>query len=450
VVKAADSAPLLLDVRHVTFGYEEQPIFYDLCLQVRRGEMLGLLGPNGSGKTTLLRLLGGLLKPRQGQILLLGKELQRWRRREIARTIAVVPQELHLPFDFTVEQLVALGRTPFVGLLGSYSREDRALIAKAMQVTGVAALAGRVFQELSGGERQRVLVALALAQQPQLLLLDEPTAHLDIRYQIEVLELVQRLNREHGVTVVAAMHDLNLAARYFSRLVLFQRGLVADGAPAEVLDAGLLSRVYGVEVQVGIVRGSTHLSVVPPGGSEEERTAEPEPRVLVMAGGGAGERVMRALADAHIPFIAGVLNIGDSDHALALRLASRVLTEQPYAPLSPASLAALEAALRQVELVIVCPMYVGPGNLALLRAALRAAQSGRRVLLFAPPPGGIQPAERALADGDEERLTTLLAATGIAARDYTGGEATRLMAQLLKAGARLITTPGEALEACAV
>ncbi|MBX5448877.1 ABC transporter ATP-binding protein [Thermogemmatispora sp.] len=450
-----EGAPLL-EARHVSFGYGSQPIFFDVCLQIAAGEMVGLLGPNGSGKTTLLRLLSGVLRPAQGEIWLQGRELERWRRRELARVVAVVPQELHMPFEFTVEQLVALGRFPFVGLLGSYGPQDRARIAEAMRVTGVDVLATRPFNELSGGERQRVLVAMALAQQPHLLLLDEPTAHLDIRYQIEVLELVQRLNREHGVTVLAAMHDLNLAARYFPRLILFQRGVVADGTPASVLEPRLLSRVYGIAVRVGIVRGTTHFSVVPPGSyeaqeaEEETEPREPSPRVLVMAGGGSGERVMRALADWHIPFLAGVLNIGDSDHTLALRLASRVLSEQPYAPISPAALAELRAALSTIDVLIICPMYVGPGNVTLLREALAAARQGRRVLLLAPEASesdSITVIPEAEAESAE--LSALLARTGIAQRDYTGGEATRLVEQLLQAGACLISRPIEALTLCA-
>src|SRR5947207_15596496 len=255
-----------------------------------------------------------------------------------------------------------------------------------MRATEVIPLATRIFNELSGGERQRVIVAMALAQQPKLLLLDEPTAHLDIKYQIDVLELVQRLNRERGVTVIAALHDLNLAARYFPRLVLFQRGIVADASPAEVLEPHLLKRVYGIDVQVGILRGAEHLSVLPPGveAIEDKSEQEPQSKVFVMAGGGSGERLMRALADAHIPFIAGALNIGDSDHTLALHLANEVITEQPYSPISPETLEHIDIILFTAKLLIVCPMPVGPGNLALLQEAYIAAHHGVEVLLLAP------------------------------------------------------------------
>src|SRR6516162_976814 len=270
--------PVLLEVNGVTFGYEREPLLYDVHMRVREGEMVGLLGPNGSGKTTLLRLVSGVLHPQQGSVALEGRDLQDWGRRGIARRIAVVPQELHIPFSFTVEQLVSLGRTPYINLLGSRSARDVHIVQDAMHAAGIAALAQRIFNELSGGERQRVIVAMALAQQPKLLLLDEPTSHLDIKYQIDVLELVERLNRERGVTIIAALHDLNLAARYFPRLVLFQRGIVADAGPAEVLEPQLLKRVYGISVQVGILRGAEHLSVLPPGVGELENKSAQEPQ----------------------------------------------------------------------------------------------------------------------------------------------------------------------------
>ncbi len=441
--------PILLEVNGITFGYERLPLFYDVHLQVRTGEMVGLLGPNGSGKTTLLRLVSGVLHPQHGTIVLEGRNLQDWGRRGVARNIAVVPQELHVPFAFTVEQMVNLGRTPYINLLGSRSSKDDNIVQDAMRAADIIPLARRIFNELSGGERQRVIVAMALAQQPKLLLLDEPTAHLDIKYQIDMLELVQRLNRERGVTVIAALHDLNLAARYFPRLVLFQRGIVADASPAEVLEPHLLKRVYGIDVQVGILRGAEHLSVLPPGvgATEDKSEQEPQSKVFVMAGGGSGERLMRALADAHIPFIAGALNIGDSDHTLALRLANEVITEQPYSPISPETLEHIDTSLSNVKLLIVCPMPVGPGNLALLQEAYAAALREIKVLLLTPALAATS------TNGNEQSIPVntnisdeVLLQTGIANRDYTNGEATKLIYDLLQAKATVVQSVAEAIE----
>jgi iron complex transport system ATP-binding protein len=429
-------------MQDVTFGYDSQPLFYTVSVQVQAGEMVGLLGPNGSGKTTLLRLMSGFLQPQQGQVLLEGRDLRQWGRKKVAQRIALVPQELHVPFAFTVEHMVSLGRTPFVtSFFGSHTRQDQAIMQDAIEAAGIAPLAERVFNELSGGERQRVTIAMALAQQPRVLLLDEPTSHLDIKYQIETLELVQKLNQERGVTVIAAIHDLNLAARYFPRLLLFQRGVVADAGPAEVLETGLLRRVYGVNVQVGILRGSAHLSVLPPAG---EAPPEPEERanvsrVHVMAGGGSGEVLMRALADAHIPFVAGALNIGDSDHTLALRLADEVITEQPYAPISTDALAQVRASLAHASLLILCPTPIGPGNLVLLQEVAQAARRGLFILLLAAPSVVKDVIEDENARKREYRRE-------FAVRDYTDGEGMKSLEILLQSDAVVVQSIGEALE----
>jgi iron complex transport system ATP-binding protein len=436
----------LLEVQQLSFGYGRQPLLYGISLSIEPGEMIGLLGPNGSGKTTLLRLLSGVLHPQQGQVLLAGRDIRHWTRSTIARHIAVVPQELHIPYAFTVEHLVSLGRAPFVRtFFGTRSRDDDLIVRDAMEAAGVASLAERVFNELSGGERQRVMIAMALAQQPQLLLLDEPTSHLDIKYQIETLELVQRLNRDRHMTIVAAMHDLNLAARYFPRLLLFQRGIVADGGPTEVLEPGLLSRVYDIDVQVGILRGAEHISVLPPG--EQERISagaeHSRLRVHVIAGGGSGALLMRALADERIPFVAGALNIGDSDHTLALRLAREVITEQPYAPIAPATLEHVRENLAQVEVLVICPVPIGSGNLALLQEALQAAKRGLPIILFAPAT-----TEQSICAANTaiETEQDVIQRTGITARDYTNGEAVQLTVQLWQAGAKVAVSLKEVLD----
>lgn len=431
----------LLQVENLTFGYTERALLYGVQMHVRGGEMVGLLGPNGSGKTTLLRLLSGVLRPQQGRILLDGRELTTWGRRGIAQRIAVVPQELQVPFAFTVEQMVALGRTPFINLFGSRTRRDHEIVRDAMLAAEVEALAERIFNELSGGERQRVTLAMALAQQPRLLLLDEPTSHLDIKYQIETLELARRLNRETGVTVIAAMHDLNLAARYFPRLLLFQRGIVADGGPAEVLEPHLLQRVYGVSVQVGVMHGAEHLSVLPPGDpTVDAEEGEPAARAHIMAGGGTGALAMRALADAHIPFSAGILNIGDSDHTLALRLAREVITEQPFAAIAGTTLQRLQARLRAISLLIVCPMPIGPGNLALLQEALTACQRGTPVLLLLPS------ASTNVYAPDELRPEVIVQLLNTPERDYARGDGIRLLRQLVESGATIVSNVSEVAE----
>lgn len=252
-MRALETATPLLALDDLAFSYEgrERPAVDGVSFSVAPGGLLGLLGPNGSGKSTLLKLVSGLLKPSRGAVRLGGAALARQSRRELARQVAVVPQQFSLPFAFRVREVVALGRTPYVRAWRGESAADRRAVARALDLTDTAALAERPFDELSGGERQRVVLALALAQEPTLLLLDEATAHLDVQHQLDALRLVQRLNVETGLTVVAAMHDLNLAALFCQRLVLLSQGrLVADGLPAAVLRPDLLAAVFGVQAQV--------------------------------------------------------------------------------------------------------------------------------------------------------------------------------------------------------
>jgi iron complex transport system ATP-binding protein len=210
-----------------------------------------LIGPNGSGKTTLLKLLNGILPPSRGTVYYQATDLRKMSRREIARRIALVPQELNLSFSFTVRQVVMLGRTAHVGAFAGPAARDREVVHQMLELTETMPLADRIVTELSGGEQQRVIIAMALAQEPQVLLLDEPTVHLDINHQVEILELLRRLNRERGLTVLATMHDLNLAALYFDDLVMLERGrIVAQGKPADVLSAERIRSVFEARVQV--------------------------------------------------------------------------------------------------------------------------------------------------------------------------------------------------------
>jgi len=240
-----------LEIRHVSFSYLDGLVLRDIDLLVKAGERVGLLGPNGSGKTTLLKLASGLLRPTRGEIYLGDADLRQLTRRQVAQKVAVVPQQLRMPFAFSVREMVMLGRTPFVRALSSEGEADRRAVRQAMELTNTEALGNRTFNELSGGERQKVILAMALAQDPKLLLLDEPTVHLDVNHQVEILELIKALNLEKGITIIAAMHDLNLAALYFDRLILLKEGSIfANGPPAEVLTEDVIRQVYAAPVLV--------------------------------------------------------------------------------------------------------------------------------------------------------------------------------------------------------
>lgn len=243
---------MTLSAERLVLGYRgpasPRTIVPELSLSLSRGAIHCLVGPNGCGKSTLLKALAGVLTPLSGRVCLEGRELAQWGHRPLARRLALLPQNPEAPEDITVRQLVAHGRFPHQGLFGRSSAADRAAVADALALTGMAGLQNREFQALSGGERQRAWVALALAQQADYLLLDEPTTFLDIGHQLEVLSLLRQLNRDRGLTVAMVLHDLNQASEYADRLLVMDQGrLQADGKPAEVLTPALLRRVFGID-----------------------------------------------------------------------------------------------------------------------------------------------------------------------------------------------------------
>lgn len=239
----------MLSIQNVTAGYGRKIVLDGVSMEVGDGGFLGLIGPNGSGKTTFLRVLTGVLAPSEGQVLLRGVNLQDVGRRQIARTMAFLPQDLALDFSFTVREVTLMGRSPHLARTGRETRRDLEVTERAMKLTGVAHLADRIITELSGGERQRAFIAMCLAQEPELLVLDEPTNHLDIAHQLSALDLIRGLNRETGMTVISVFHDLNLAAEYCEELAVLDRGRVeALGSPEDVLTPDMILRVYGVRV----------------------------------------------------------------------------------------------------------------------------------------------------------------------------------------------------------
>jgi iron complex transport system ATP-binding protein len=238
----------------------------DVSLAIERGTLTGLLGPNGCGKTTLLRLLAGILQPHAGTVTLDGRALSDLSRRAVARRIAVVPQETHPAFDYRAIEMVLMGRHPHLGAFELEGPRDFDIAHDAMVSTGTDHLADRAYMTLSGGEKQRVIIASALAQQPDVLLLDEPTASLDLGYQVEIASLLQQLNRERSVTMVMATHDLNLAASICGTCVLMRDGRIqSHGATSDVLDSEAVRRLYGVDADVRFHDDAGHLVVVPVG-----------------------------------------------------------------------------------------------------------------------------------------------------------------------------------------
>lgn len=248
----------MIRIDAATVTYRGRAALRDVSVHIAAGERVAIIGPNGAGKSTLLRLIAGLLAPVTGTVELRGDRVDRLDRLTVARRLAVVPQLPALPFATSVEEVVALGRLPHEHPVRGMRPGDRAAVAAAIERVGVGHLMGRDARELSLGERQLVLLAMAVAQEAPVLILDEPTVHLDLRHQVEVMELVGDLNARDGTTIVAVLHDLGLAAHFFPRLILLDRGrIVADGAPADVLTGERVRDVFGVDPEFVRLRTAT-------------------------------------------------------------------------------------------------------------------------------------------------------------------------------------------------
>jgi len=240
-----------LEIKDLKSGYSGRTIIDGVSFSIEKGEFVGIIGPNGAGKTTLLKTMTHILSPSGGGVFLEGKDVHRLNSTEMARRFAMVGQDLRSIFSFTVKDIVLMGRTPYIGLFNSETGDDLKMVDHVLELTDLKDFIERPIDELSAGERQRVLIAKALAQDPAILLLDEPTAHLDIGYQMEILELVRSLKRERQLTVVCVLHDLNLASQYCNRIILLDKGKVADFAPPkDILKYDTIEKIFGATVLV--------------------------------------------------------------------------------------------------------------------------------------------------------------------------------------------------------
>lgn len=411
-------APPLLEARRVTAGYPQSPlILLGVDLALRPGETVGVIGPNGSGKSTLLRVLAGVLRPSGGEVRLAGTDLERLPRRAIARRIGVVPQSGALPFEFTVREAVMMGRYPHQNRWRGETAEDRRLLREALALMGLTELADRPVMHLSGGEQRRVAIARALCQQPEVLLLDEPFANLDVQHEAEVVDLLRRLSQERGMAVAVVLHDLNLAARISARLVLLARGrVVAAGTPAEVLRPAVLRDAY--QAYSLVLRhplfGTPHVVMVggpgparSPAGGQAAR-----PALGVIGGGGTATPLLAALFEAGIPTALGPVHRGDTDQEVAVALGVPHVPVDPFSPFSPEHLERAWALLGACEGLIVADAPFGPGNLPVLELARRALAASMPVWFI--------------------RLDD------VAGRDFTGGAAAGAAAELHRCGARSV------------
>jgi iron complex transport system ATP-binding protein len=405
----------MLEAEGVRFSYGEVRALDGFSLAVEGGSLVGMVGPNGSGKSTFVRVVSKVVRPQGGRICLGGQDLRGLSQWEVARWVAVAPQRVELGFDMGVREFVSLGRLPYLRRFGGETRRDVERVEEAMAATEVLELQGRRMEELSGGERQRAILAKALAQEPKVLVLDEPTTHLDIRHQMEVLRLVRRLNRERGVTVLAILHDVNLAAQFCDEIAVVKGGKVLRSGPTgQVMMREVLEEAFGVELMVreDVVGGRPFVVPLEPAEGRENRQGK---RVHVVCGGGTGFRLMEELSAMGIRVTAGVLNVGDTDYLVAKRLGIEVAEEAAFREISEESARRCLEMMKEAEVMVVTGVPFGPGNVRNLEVLLESLEWK--------------------AQKGEGAAKVLVRAEGIGERDFSGGKAERLMKELVARGA---------------
>jgi len=409
---------VLLNVDGVECRYGSVKVLEDVSLSVKGGDFVGILGPNGSGKTTLLKSISRSLKPHKGTILLNEADIYSLKSIDVAKQLAVVPQETNVGFSFAALDIVLMGRNPHMKRLQMESKTDMDVARKVMQLTNIWHLAERPINELSGGEKQRVIIARALAQEPTILLLDEPLTHLDIINQLEIMDLVKDLCVKEKLIVLAVFHDFNLAARYCNSAIMIKNGKIfAAGSLTEVLTSESIKNVFNVNaiVQEHLVTNSIFVIPLSPQKACQSRKCS----IHVISGAGTGTALMKVLLDEGYSVTSGVLNVLDTDFETAQFLKIPVTTEAPFSPITEKTHKANLAMISEASTVVLTSVPFGDGNLQNLEAALVAVKRGIPTFVIEEVP--------------------------IERRDFTGGKAKALLAELKSEGAEFVKNQNELL-----
>ncbi|MGQ9628717.1 MAG: heme ABC transporter ATP-binding protein [bacterium] len=410
-----------LSVEDLEYSYDRHKVLDGISFAARPGNFVGIIGPNGSGKTTLLKNLCGLLKPLGGVVLIDGEDISSLRPKHLAREMAVVHQDTGLDFAFSALEVVLMGRNPYLRRFQSEGERDLEIARQVMKLTDTLHLQDRKITELSGGERQRVILARALAQEPRILLLDEPTVHLDIHHQIGILNLIRKLNRLTKLTVIAVLHDLNLAAQYSDYLLLMNCGRIeASGTPPEVLTAENIKRVYRMDVIVSRNPLTGSPNIIPVTRNLPEGEDLLRGRIHIVCGGGSGAYLMEQLAGRGYEISCGVLNVGDTDWQVARALGLEVVEEAPFSPIGERARFEHRELIRRADVIVLTNVPFGYGNLPNLRILVEDVSSA--VPIYVVGRGDFR-------DGD-----------------YTNGEATRLLKELMHRGATVVSSQDELLQ----
>lgn len=346
-------ADFFIKTQKLTVGYNGVPLIRDIEFGVNRGQILTLIGPNGAGKSTILKTIIRQLRQVSGTVYLDGCAMSAMKEQDIAKTMSVLMTERIRPELMTCEDVVSTGRYPYTGRLGILSQTDRAIVREAMELVHAADLADRSFDKISDGQRQRILLARAICQEPEVIILDEPTSFLDVRHKLELLAILKQMVQEKNVAVIMSLHELDLAQRISDQIICVSPTGVEDyGTPEEIFTGDKIQTLYHIS------RGS----FFPPYGTVELERPSGSPQIFVIGGGGTGIPIYRQLQRQGIPFAAGILHENDLDYPAAQGLAAEIITEKAFCPVSEAAIRAAKALIDRCETVL-CPLNTfGPMN----------------------------------------------------------------------------------------
>ena len=334
-------------------GYDGHILIHDINIRLEKGKILTLIGPNGAGKSTILKSITRHLQTISGRVFVGGQSLQQWQPKELAKQVAVVLTDRIRPELTTCAEVVAMGRYPYTNLFGHLTEQDKVAVQEALERVHALNLADQDFSTLSDGQRQRILLARALCQEPEVIVLDEPTAYLDIRYKIELLEILREMAQQKQLTVILSLHEIDLAMKISDYLLCVKGETIASfGTPEEVLQNHVIEQLYGME------SGSYNLLF----GSVELPKPEGEPKVFVIAGAGRGIPVYRALQKKGIPFATGILFENDVDYQVARALSSNVVSAPAFEEITDGQYRQAEQMLLRCEAVIDAGTPIGTGN----------------------------------------------------------------------------------------
>ena len=338
---------LYFHTQDLSVGYDGRALIHDINIQVEKGKILTLIGPNGAGKSTILKSITRHLAKICGQVYIDHQEIYAWSARELAKRVAVVLTDRIHPELMTCGEVVAMGRYPYTNALGHLTARDREIVAQAMERVHALDLAEQDFTTLSDGQRQRIMLARALCQEPEVLILDEPTAYLDIRHKIELLDILREMAHERGITVIMSLHEIDLATKISDYLLCVKGDTIeAFGPPEDILAEGVIERLYDIQ------RGSYNLLF----GSVELAKPRGEPQVFVVGGGGQGVACYRALQKRQLPFAAGILFDNDVDCQVARELSDHVVTAPAFEPMTE------EQYWRAADLLLRCASVIDAGT----------------------------------------------------------------------------------------